>query len=111
MPPPAGIGSGTIGPGTLPESAPAIAAAVAGAIERSTGSSPATVTSAAGARSHRPRHGLSSQMARPFPGCAPAGPTVRSSSATSSFPPRHMQAMSVHTWVTTGGWGSSEKRA
>ena len=88
-----------------------MSAADAGAISCSPAVSPAAVTSAAGARSHIPRHGLSSQIDVPFPGCSPAGPTVRSSSATSSSPPRHMQAMSVHTWVTSGGRGSSAKRA
>ncbi len=47
--------------------------------------------------------GAPSQIARPSPGCSPAGPTVRSSSATSSSPPRHMQAMSSQTCATTGG--------
>jgi hypothetical protein len=80
-------------------------------IEASRGSSPATVSIAAGACSHMPRHGLSCQTARPFPGCEPSGPIVRSSSATSSCEPRQMQATSVHTCATTGGCGSIENSA
>jgi hypothetical protein len=104
-------GSGVIRSGTRPARAAATSSALAGAIERSDGSSPASVTSTAGARSHRPRQGLSSQIAWPLPGCSPAGPTVRWSSATSSSLPRHMQPMSVHTWATTGGRGSMAKSA
>ena len=84
---------------------------VTGATEVSCGASPATIASAAGARSHMPRHGLSCQTACPLPGCAPSGATRRSSSATSSCEPRAMQATSVHTCVTTGGSGSSENSA
>ena len=83
----------------------------AGATVRSRGTSPASVTITAGARSHTPRHGLSSQIAWPLPGCSPSGPTVRSRSATRSAEPRAMQATSVQTCATTGGWGSSENSA
>ena len=49
-------------------SAAAMSAARAGAISCSAACSPAWVTSAAGARSHIPRHGLSSQIERAVPG-------------------------------------------
>ena len=50
--------------------------AVTGATGSSCGISPAWSTITAGARSHTPRHGLSSQIAWPLPGCWPSGPTL-----------------------------------
>ena len=95
----------------VPASAADTSAAVALLIEWSPGVSPALVTSTAGACSHRPRQGLSSQIAEPLEGRSPDGPIVRSSSATSSPLPLHMQAMSVQTCATTGARGSSANSA
>ena len=99
------------GGGSPPASMAAMSVAPTGATDASRGSGPATVSIAAGACSHMPRHGLSCHTAWPLPRCEPSGPTVRSSSATSSCDPRAMHATSVQTWATTGGWGSSENSA
>ena len=88
-----------------------MSSASAGATECSSGFSPATVTIAAGARSHTPRHGLSSQIAWPLPACWPSGPIRLSRSAHSLSEPPAMQATSVQMCATTGGWGSSENSA
>ena len=69
------------------------------------GFSPATVNMAAGARSHRPRHGDGSQVDMPSAIGAPAGPSVRSRSAVRSAAPASRQAMSSQTWATIGGRG------
>ena len=81
--------------------------------------SPATVTSAAGAWSQRPRHGLRSQpdgavvrirrgrragRGRPGRPCARARRTAASA-------PLHRQAMSSQTWSTPPGRGTVERRA
>ena len=85
--------------------------------EVSCGSSPAIVTIAAGAISHIPRHGLSSQIgsspgpAPLLPCCPPFGPIRASRSAHSRFAPPARQATSVQTCATAGGCGSSENSA
>jgi hypothetical protein len=64
--------------------------------------SPALIASAAGARSHRPRHGLRS-TATPLP-----GPSRASIPAHSSGAPAAAHARSVHTWSTVAGRGFTE---
>ena len=74
-------------------------------------SSPAIVNIAAGARSHSPRHGLRSHVARPSRIGSPAGPTARVRSAQTASAPASRQAMSSQTWATTGGRGFVANRA
>jgi hypothetical protein len=72
---------------------------------RSTGSSPASVSSAAGARSHCPRHGLRTHVA---PACSsPSGP----SAAISASDPAQRHATSSQTCTTRGGRSSTENSA
>ncbi len=75
------------------------------------GSSPATVNIAAGARSHMPRQGLRSHVARPSRIGSPAAPTARVRSAQIASAPASRQAMSSQTWATTGGRGVVANRA
>ena len=75
---------GTPGPGrgagAPPASRASTSSALVGACARSSGGSPATATSAAGARSHWPRHGLRYQVAEPSSESSPSGPNRSSSS-------------------------------
>ena len=82
-----------------------------GAIVKVAGPSPAIVTIAAGARSHDPRHGLRSHVARPSRIGSPAAPTARVRSPQSASAPANRQAMSSQTWATTGGRGVVAKSA
>ena len=75
------------------------------------GASPAFVTITAGARSHSPRHGLRSHVARPSRAGSPAGPTPRVRSAQIASAPARRHAMSSQTWATSGGRGVVAKRA
>jgi len=71
---------------------------VAGASTRSLAVPPALVTNDAGARSHKPRQLLRSQVARPPMQGAPSGPSFFSNTAHRSSAPKAWQAMSSHTW-------------
>ena len=75
---------------------------------RSSGSSPASVSIAAGARSHRPRHGLRSHSAVDV---GVLGPKRSLSSAMSASEPAQRQARSSQTWTTRGGRSSVENSA
>ena len=76
---------------------------------RSSGASPASVSSAAGARSHWPRHGLRSQEAPST--SVSSGPKRSLTCAMSASEPAQRQATSSQTWTTRGGRSSVEKSA
>ena len=76
---------------------------------RSTGASPACVRSAAGARSHCPRHGLRSHDAPST--SVSSGPKRSFSSAMSASEPAQRQATSSQTCTVRGGRSSVEKSA
>src|SRR6185503_7002221 len=99
------------GPGSPPARRSSTTAAVTGACALSSGSSPATETSAAGARSHWPRHGLRCHVAEPSSESSPSGPKRSSSCAIRSCEPWQRHATSSQTWTTRGGRGSSAKSA
>ncbi len=90
---------------------PTTPTASTGAATWVSGLSPAIVNIAAGARSHRPRHGERSQVVMPSASGSPAGPIVRSRSAVRSSAPASRQAMSSQTWATIGGRGFVANRA
>ena len=73
------------------------------------GVGPATVTSAAGACSHRPRQGLRAQPLSPT--LSPAGERESVMLAQSFSAPAAWQAMSSQTWAKAFGRGSSESSA
>ncbi len=83
----------------------AVARGVPPSVTARAASSPARTTSAAGARSQRPRHGLRSTR-------TPDSGPRRASTASHSFgAPAAAQARSVHTCSTVAGRGRTENMA